>query len=93
MWNIFKKKEKCFVTLSQAKKSMERKFSNDCETYFDVAGSSQIRVSNNCNHSTGSVKSGFSIGVSCMPGGVISRQEAVRLANHILEIVKQFENK
>ena len=87
MFEIFKKQEKCFVTLSEANKAFERKFTNDNDTYFDVAGSPQIRVSNDCNYSTGSVKNGISIGLGIFPGGVISRQEAVRLANHLLTVV------
>jgi hypothetical protein len=87
MWDVFKKQEKCFITLDQAGQSMKRKFTNDNETYFDVEGSCQIKVSNNCNSSTGSVKGGISIGVSAFPGGVISKQEAERLAQHLLHLV------
>lgn len=88
MWNIFKKQEVCFVTLKEANRAFERKFTNEYDTYFDVAGSAQIRVGNSCNSSTGSVTGGISISTSCTPGGVISRQEAERLANHLLKTIK-----
>ena len=86
MFNMFKKKDECFITLEQAKNSFKTRYDDDNFSYFNVAGSSQITVSNFPSWSTGSVKDGISIGLSCLPGGVISKQEAIKLANHLLKV-------
>lgn len=60
----------------------------------NVPGAGHLLISHNCSIRCGGVE-GFSFDVSWskfgLSGGVISKQEAVALANHILEAVKQSE--
>lgn len=56
-------------------------------TYFHVPGAGYISISNDCHHMTGKVV-GFSLGAEWgthgYAGGVLGRDEAVRLANFLL---------
>jgi len=65
-----------------------RKQNNIPSKYFDVLGAGDICISESCHHSTGQVV-GFSFGVewSSHPfcGGVLGRDEAVKMAEFILE--------
>jgi hypothetical protein len=65
-----------------------RKYNNIPSKYFDVSGAGDICISESCHHHTGQVV-GFSFGVewSSNPffGGVLGRDEAVKMAEFILE--------
>ena len=60
--------------------------------YFDVIGAGKIQISKSAGWSCGG-KKGFFIGVEWgrdgFCGGVISKEEAIKLAEHILKIVDQ----
>jgi hypothetical protein len=58
--------------------------------YFEVIGAGKIQISNSAKWSCGG-KKGFSFGVEWgkhgVVGGVLSKKEAIKLAEHILKIV------
>ena len=57
--------------------------------YFEVLGAGKIGISKSADHCCGG-KEGFSIGVEWgkygFAGGVISKEEAIKLADHILKL-------
>lgn len=59
----------------------------DESVYIEVAGAGQIKISESCGWSCGG-KEGFSFGVEWgkhgYAGGVISKEDAIRLAQHIM---------
>lgn len=59
------------------------------KTYFDVAGGGYIYLTNHAEYYCGNAE-GFGIGVTWgrngEAGGVIDKEDAIRLANHILLI-------
>lgn len=65
-----------------------RKYNDVPSKYFDVPGAGDICISENCHHSTGKVV-GFSFGVEWtshpFSSGVLGRDEAVKMAEFILE--------
>lgn len=68
---------------------MEEPIEIEC-VYFDVPGAGKIQISRSTSVRTGSAE-GFSFGVEWgrhgYAGGVLSREEAVRLSNFILRSV------
>ena len=66
-----------------------QKGDNDYVDY-EVIGAGNLRISNSCTGQCG-VKKGFSVGVEWgkhgYAGGVISNEDAIKLARHILRTV------
>ncbi len=74
---------------SQLRKERFQTHKRDSEnsTYFHVHGAGDIEISNGAYSSCGGAKNGYSIGIEWgeygFSGGVISRADAIKLANHI----------
>lgn len=75
-------------------KAINDKETHDLHENFEVHGAGKIQVSTSAEWQTGGAH-GFSIGISWgrygYAGGVMSRDEALRLANHIQTILSQPE--